>query len=127
MKCNLNYAEQTTGHANPAQCADMKYLEEMKNKTRLSEISGSYGGEYMMAVFWVVAPMEAVITSETSVNFYQITRHNNPEDSHLHTRPHENLKSHKFKFLTLNLQEIGMLSGSRAFRHKYFICTRILC
>jgi hypothetical protein len=50
-----------------------------------------------MAVFWVVARcslievyrrqalmMEAASTSETSVNFYQTTRHNNPEDSHLH-------------------------------------------
>jgi hypothetical protein len=27
--------------------------------------------------------MEAASTSETSVNFYQITRRNNPEDSHL--------------------------------------------
>jgi hypothetical protein len=27
--------------------------------------------------------MVAVSTSETSVNFYQITRHNNPEDGHL--------------------------------------------
>jgi hypothetical protein len=54
-----------------------------------------------MTVFWDVAPfslvevyrrfrgaaisiirsmMEAVITSETLVNFYQITRRNNPED-----------------------------------------------
>jgi hypothetical protein len=60
-----------------------------------------------MAVFWVVATcslvevykaialmMEAVITSETSVNFYQNTRRNNPEDGHLHTRRRENLKSH---------------------------------
>jgi hypothetical protein len=31
--------------------------------------------------------MEAASNSETSVNFYQTTRHNNPEDSHLlHTR-----------------------------------------
>jgi hypothetical protein len=30
--------------------------------------------------------MEAARTPETSVNFYQTTRHNNPEDSHLHTR-----------------------------------------
>jgi hypothetical protein len=29
--------------------------------------------------------MEAASTSETSVNFYQTTRHNNPEDSHLDT------------------------------------------
>jgi hypothetical protein len=28
--------------------------------------------------------MEAARTSETSVNFYQATRHNNPENSHLH-------------------------------------------
>jgi hypothetical protein len=70
-----------------------------------------------MAVFWVVAPcsllevcrrfrgycflhhpialMEAASTSKTSVNFYQITLRNNPENSHLHTRRRENLKSHK--------------------------------
>jgi hypothetical protein len=59
-----------------------------------------------MVIFWVVAPcsleevyrhfrgacchmrllariMEAVSTSETSVNFYQTIRRNNPEDSHL--------------------------------------------
>jgi hypothetical protein len=51
-----------------------------------------------MAIFWVVAPcsllevyrrfrafalvMEAVNTSETSVNFYKTTRRNNPEDNH---------------------------------------------
>jgi hypothetical protein len=28
--------------------------------------------------------IEAEITSETSVNFYQTTRRNNPEDSNLH-------------------------------------------
>jgi hypothetical protein len=38
--------------------------------------------------------MEAASTSEMSVNFYQTTRRNNPEDSHLHTRRCENLKSH---------------------------------
>jgi hypothetical protein len=38
--------------------------------------------------------MEAVSTSETSVNLYQTTRRNIPEDSHLHTRYLENLKSH---------------------------------
>jgi hypothetical protein len=30
--------------------------------------------------------MEAASTSETSVNIYQTTRRNNPEDSHLHDR-----------------------------------------
>jgi hypothetical protein len=38
--------------------------------------------------------MEAASTSETSVNFYQIKRRNNSEDSHLHTRHRENLKYH---------------------------------
>jgi hypothetical protein len=58
-----------------------------------------------MAVFWVVAPcslvdllialmMEAARTSGTLVNFYQTTRRYNPEDSHLHTRRRENLKSY---------------------------------
>jgi hypothetical protein len=37
--------------------------------------------------------MEAASTYETSVNFYQTTRRNNPEDSHLHSRRRENLKS----------------------------------
>jgi hypothetical protein len=37
--------------------------------------------------------MEAASTSETSVNFYETTRRNIPEDSHLHTRRRKNLKS----------------------------------
>jgi hypothetical protein len=38
--------------------------------------------------------MVAASTSETSVNSYQTKQHNNPEDSHLYTQCHENLKSH---------------------------------
>jgi hypothetical protein len=38
--------------------------------------------------------MEAVHTSETSVNFNVTTRRYIPEDSKLHTRRRENLKSH---------------------------------
>jgi hypothetical protein len=38
--------------------------------------------------------MEEVSNSETSVNFDKTTRLNIPEDSHLHTRCRENLKSH---------------------------------
>jgi hypothetical protein len=37
--------------------------------------------------------MEAVGTSETSVNFCQTIRRNNPENSHLHALRRENLKS----------------------------------
>jgi hypothetical protein len=39
--------------------------------------------------------MEAVSISEKFVNFYQTTQRNIPEDSHLHTRSRENLKSHR--------------------------------
>jgi hypothetical protein len=35
--------------------------------------------------------MEATVTFETSLNFYQTTRHNNPEDSYPHTRRRQNL------------------------------------
>jgi hypothetical protein len=38
--------------------------------------------------------VEAEVTSETSVNFYQTRRHNNPENSRLHTRSCENLTYH---------------------------------
>jgi hypothetical protein len=60
-----------------------------------------------MIVFWDVAPCSLVVyrrfraasneqgvNSETSVKFYQTTRRNIPEDSHL-THRRENLKSHK--------------------------------
>jgi hypothetical protein len=49
----------------------------------------------MLAVSIIALMMEAASTSETSVNFYQTTRRINPEDSPLHIRRHENLKSHK--------------------------------
>jgi hypothetical protein len=40
----------------------------------------------------IALTMETVQTSETSVNSYQTTRRYNPEDSHLHTHRHENLR-----------------------------------
>jgi hypothetical protein len=40
--------------------------------------------------------VEAAITSEMSVNFYQTTRRDIPRDGLLHTRGRENLKSHLF-------------------------------
>jgi hypothetical protein len=42
--------------------------------------------------------MEAASTSEALVNFYQTIRRYNPEDSHLHTCRHENLKSYIIKY-----------------------------
>jgi hypothetical protein len=50
-----------------------------------------------MVVFWDAAfalKIEAVITCETSLKHHQTTRRNIPEDSQLHTRRRENLKSH---------------------------------
>jgi hypothetical protein len=42
----------------------------------------------------IALTMEAVSTFKTSVNFYEITLRNIPEDDHLHTLRHDNLKSH---------------------------------
>jgi hypothetical protein len=49
----------------------------------------------VLAAAKIRAMMEAANTSETSVNFYQTTWRNNPEDNHLYTRCRVNLKSHK--------------------------------
>jgi hypothetical protein len=46
-----------------------------------------------MAVFRALM-METARTSETLVNFYQITRRYNPEDRNLRTHRRENLKSY---------------------------------
>jgi hypothetical protein len=43
---------------------------------------------------FITLMIEAARISETLVNFYQTARHYNPEDSHLHTHRHENLKSY---------------------------------
>jgi hypothetical protein len=43
--------------------------------------------------------MEAASASDTLFNFYQTTLHYNPEDSHLYTRYHENLKCYMCAFL----------------------------
>jgi hypothetical protein len=43
-----------------------------------------------------VLMMEAVSSSETSVNFYQTALCNIPKNSHIHTRRRENLKCFEF-------------------------------
>jgi hypothetical protein len=52
----------------------------------------------MLAASDIRKVMEAVSTSEMSVDFYQTTRRNNPEDGHRHTRRCENMRSHKDDF-----------------------------
>jgi hypothetical protein len=78
-------------------------------------------GRSKIAVFWAVAPcslvealaasinravialmMEAARTSEKLVNFYQTTRRYTPEDSHLHTRRRENLKSYNGQIVAMS-------------------------
>jgi hypothetical protein len=85
----------------------------------------------MMSVFCNVAPcsvvevyrvlivlvIEAASTSETSVNLYQTTRRYNPEDSHLHTRRRENLKSYQF------ISQIIALQYKQLLRHKCMECS----
>jgi hypothetical protein len=60
------------------------------------------------AALIIALMMESASTSETSVNFYQTTQRNNPEDSHLHTRLRENLKSHNGHYL--DAEEIILFS-----------------
>jgi hypothetical protein len=51
---------------------------------------------------------EAVNISETSTDFYQTTRRNMPEDSHLHTRRRKDVKYHvhsRLKFTTRHLHQ----------------------
>jgi hypothetical protein len=50
--------------------------------------------------------MEAVSSSETSVNIYQATRRNILEDSKLHNRRRENLNSHLPKLLQTNVATV---------------------
>jgi hypothetical protein len=48
--------------------------KQVCNLTTISEV---------LAVSIIALMIEAACTSEMSVNFYQTTQHNNPEDSHL--------------------------------------------
>jgi hypothetical protein len=60
-----------------------------------------------MTAYWDVAPLKFTDVSEALPayitramgNFYQTTRRNIPEDSHLSTRRRENLKSHIYLFV----------------------------
>jgi hypothetical protein len=61
----------------------------------------------------IVLVMEAVRTSETSVNFNVTTRRYIPENSKLHIRCLENLKSH---MLRLSSSKNGMLFYVSSFR-----------
>jgi hypothetical protein len=71
------------------------------------------------------AMMEVARTSETSVHIYLTTRQCIPEDSELHTRRRENLKSHKNN---LHQNEINYFQGRvmiQASSHRLFIVDAI--
>jgi hypothetical protein len=65
--------------------------------------------------------MEAVNTSETSVTFYKSTRRNVPEDSRLHTRRRENLKSHLKEITSVLCDDVG----TPQFKSQNYISLRI--
>jgi hypothetical protein len=77
-----------------------------------------------ITVFWVVGPcsaialMKAASTSETSINFYQTTRRNNPEDSHLLVlvRFGRNLASVAVKMLSCVIYFICLLNSETCFK-----------
>jgi hypothetical protein len=51
---------------------------------------------------------EAARTSETSITFYQTTRRNNSEDSHVHTRHCKHLKSRRLKIPANNRSKLQL-------------------
>jgi hypothetical protein len=69
----------------------------------------------------VALMMKAVSTSETTVNLYQTTRRNIPEDSrHLHIRRRENLKCHE----TVVADEVNLLVFNKTV-HKFLDTPRV--
>jgi hypothetical protein len=59
----------------------------------LVEVEQRFRGSYCRHHALIALMMEAVRTSETSVNFYETTRRRNPEDHSRHLHRRENLKS----------------------------------
>jgi hypothetical protein len=69
----------TAGHQSP--------VKQTLHSVRLPQHLTDFTSKTAIALM-----MEAVNNPETSVNFYQTTRRNNPEDSYRYTRRRENLK-----------------------------------
>jgi hypothetical protein len=65
--------------------------------------------------------MEAAKSSEKLVNFYQITRRFNPEDSHLRTNRRENLKSYILKHVYAVKMMASLIVKLRVFKRHIFI------
>jgi hypothetical protein len=88
-----------------------------------------------MTVFWVAAPcrtialmMEAASTFETSVNFYQTSLRNHPEDSHLHTLRRGNLKSHSINIICEKFRIFFVcLVNFQDLPHPFTLTPAVLC
>jgi hypothetical protein len=74
---------------------------------------------------YIAPKKEAVSTSETSVNFYQITRCNNPEDRHLYTRRRENLKCHFQDILSLKYNGYNIRENFGLLDFRDTLCTDV--
>jgi hypothetical protein len=99
-----------------------------------SRIWGSHSGEdfdaglldFVSSYQHFTLMIEVASTSETSVNFYQTTRHYDPEDSHLHTCHHENLTSYlgpmSFAHLLLKItsQITNLMYGRPVVKHPVY-------
>jgi hypothetical protein len=84
---------------------------------------------YVLPPIIIALMMEAVRTSETTVDIQLRTRHYIPEDSEIHTRRRENLKSHilshyitlhymsQWRGLDINFGTVGTVNGRLLSNH----------
>jgi hypothetical protein len=73
---------------------------------------------------FITLTKEAVSSSEISVNIYQITHSNIPEESHIHTCHHENLKSN---LISTHSQLFGVTSPKMGTTHERFYYYLMQC
>jgi hypothetical protein len=90
--------------------------------TRLIKVlpcpTGSHTSNQLLVHSKLIAlMMKAASTSKTPVSFYQTTWCNIPEDSHLHTRCHENLKSHTMKNCFPGMQQEYLQLRNKPYKH----------
>jgi hypothetical protein len=70
--------------------------------------------------------MEAICSSETSVDFQRNTRRYNPEDITLHNHRCENLKSYILsRVKAVTLDGVGLTTGFIGFTHNYSVPTTV--
>jgi hypothetical protein len=73
-----------------------EHIQTFVLNTSPSELIASFSAWHQELFNSAFVKMTAVKQSETLVNFHQPAQRNIPEDSHLHTHCHEDLKSQRF-------------------------------